>query len=252
MFDYKNKAPTFTNKRQPILLINVETGTYKEFLYMKDAATFLNTSHTQIRNYLNKNKPYKGYIIKLNNNYKYRLYLFSIVKTFTIIILIVFFTLFIYKLIIFNINFYTYILNQYNLNKINSNSQFIDLMLNNRLKIYNNNNKFFLIVPKKLFYFININDGWIYNHKLYNFSYENWKNYNSIPWEFNSVLANTPMIGFKKSIYNLIPTNNLPSLRLNTNVGLGIINEGPTPKELLNYQSNILFVWINGISPSIF
>lgn len=61
------------NKRQPVILTNLETGFSQEFLFMKDAAKYLNTSHTQIRNYLNKNKPYKGHsiqLIKKNNDYE--------------------------------------------------------------------------------------------------------------------------------------------------------------------------------------
>ena len=53
------------NKRQPIVLTNLNTGTYKEFPFMKEAAKYLDTSHTQIRNYLIRNKPYKGYKISL-------------------------------------------------------------------------------------------------------------------------------------------------------------------------------------------
>lgn len=53
------------NKRQPIILTNLESGIYKKFLFIKDAAEYLATSHTQIRNYLKKNKPYKGYTISL-------------------------------------------------------------------------------------------------------------------------------------------------------------------------------------------
>jgi hypothetical protein len=53
------------NKRQPIILTNLNTGTYKEFPLMKEAAKYLDTSHTQIRNYLIRNKPYKGYKISL-------------------------------------------------------------------------------------------------------------------------------------------------------------------------------------------
>lgn len=53
------------NKRQPIVLTNLETGISKEFSFMKEAAEYLGTSHTQIRNYLKCNKPYKGYSISL-------------------------------------------------------------------------------------------------------------------------------------------------------------------------------------------
>jgi group I intron endonuclease len=53
------------NKRQPIVLTNLNTGTYKEFPFMTEAAKYLDTSHTQIRNYLISNKPYKGYKISL-------------------------------------------------------------------------------------------------------------------------------------------------------------------------------------------
>jgi len=53
------------NKRQPFVLTNLSTGTYKEFLCMKEAAKYLDTSHTKIRNYLIINKPYKGYKISL-------------------------------------------------------------------------------------------------------------------------------------------------------------------------------------------
>jgi group I intron endonuclease len=52
-------------KRQPIILTNIETGISKEFSFMKDAAKYLGTSHTQIRNYLNKNKSFKGHSIYL-------------------------------------------------------------------------------------------------------------------------------------------------------------------------------------------
>jgi hypothetical protein len=55
------------------------------------------------------------------------------------------------------------------------------------------------------------------------------------------------MIGFR----NNPVIGNLPDLHINTNVGLGITGHVQTPRELLNYQSNILFVLINGISPSI-
>jgi len=53
------------NKRQPIILTNLKTGISKEFLFMKDAAEYLGTSHTQIRNFYKNNKPYKGYSISL-------------------------------------------------------------------------------------------------------------------------------------------------------------------------------------------
>ena len=53
------------NKRQPIILTNLDSSSSKEFLFMKDAAKYLNTSHTQVRNYIKKNKPYKGYSISL-------------------------------------------------------------------------------------------------------------------------------------------------------------------------------------------
>ncbi len=53
------------NKRQTIILTNPETGIYKEFPFMKQAAEYLGTSFTQIRNYLKKNKLYKGYSIYL-------------------------------------------------------------------------------------------------------------------------------------------------------------------------------------------
>jgi group I intron endonuclease len=53
------------NKRQPIILTNLESDSSKEFIFMKDAAEYLKTSHTQIRNYLKNNKPYKGYSIYL-------------------------------------------------------------------------------------------------------------------------------------------------------------------------------------------
>ncbi len=53
------------NKTQCIILTNLESGIYKKFLLMKDAAEYLVTSHTQIRNYLKNNQPYNGYTISL-------------------------------------------------------------------------------------------------------------------------------------------------------------------------------------------
>lgn len=52
-------------KRQHIVLTKIETGITKKYLFTKDAAHYLSTSHTQIRNYLKNNKPYKGYVIYL-------------------------------------------------------------------------------------------------------------------------------------------------------------------------------------------
>lgn len=62
----KLKLALNNNKRQSVTLINIETKESKEFLFMKQAAKYLGTSHTQVRNYYNKNKPYNGYVIKLN------------------------------------------------------------------------------------------------------------------------------------------------------------------------------------------
>jgi group I intron endonuclease len=62
----KLKLALNNNKRQSVTLINIETGESKEFLFMKDAAEYLGTSHTQVRNYYNKNKPYNGYVINLS------------------------------------------------------------------------------------------------------------------------------------------------------------------------------------------
>jgi len=59
----KLKLALNNNKRQIVILTNLETGESKEFLFVKQAAEFLETSHTQVRNYYNKNKPYKGYTI---------------------------------------------------------------------------------------------------------------------------------------------------------------------------------------------
>lgn len=54
------------NKRQTVKLTSVETGESKEFIFIREAAEYLGTSHIQIRNYYNKNKPYKGYVIDLS------------------------------------------------------------------------------------------------------------------------------------------------------------------------------------------
>nr|YP_009160660.1 GIY-YIG endonuclease [Hirsutella minnesotensis]AKR17989.1 GIY-YIG endonuclease [Hirsutella minnesotensis] len=62
----KLKLALNNNKRQIVKLTNVETGELKEFLFVKQAAEYLKTSHTQIRNYYNKNKSYKGYIINIS------------------------------------------------------------------------------------------------------------------------------------------------------------------------------------------
>lgn len=53
------------NKRQLILLTNIDNGISKKFVFMKDAAEYLNTSHTQIRNSIKNNKLYKGHSIYL-------------------------------------------------------------------------------------------------------------------------------------------------------------------------------------------
>jgi len=62
----KLKLRLNNNKRQIVKLTNAETGESKEFLFIREAAEYLGTSHTQIRNYYNKNKPYKGYVIDLS------------------------------------------------------------------------------------------------------------------------------------------------------------------------------------------
>ena len=55
-----SKSNTF---RQPIILTNTETAETKEFSSMTDASNYLETSRVQIRNYLIKNIPFKGYLI---------------------------------------------------------------------------------------------------------------------------------------------------------------------------------------------
>ena len=55
-----SKSNTFS---QPVLLTNTETAETKEFTSMTDAGKYLKTSRVQIRNYLVKNIPFKGYLI---------------------------------------------------------------------------------------------------------------------------------------------------------------------------------------------
>jgi group I intron endonuclease len=62
----KLKLALSNNKRQIVKLTSIETKESKEFLFIKEAAEYLGTSHTQVRNYYNKNKPYKGYIIDIS------------------------------------------------------------------------------------------------------------------------------------------------------------------------------------------
>lgn len=58
--DNLSKSNTFS---QPILLTNMETGDSKEFSSMTDAAKYLGTSRTQLRNYLIKDIPLLGYLM---------------------------------------------------------------------------------------------------------------------------------------------------------------------------------------------
>lgn len=64
----KLKLVLNNNKRQTVKLTSVEIGESKEFLFTREAAEYLKTSHTQIRNYYNKNKPSKGYVIDLSKS----------------------------------------------------------------------------------------------------------------------------------------------------------------------------------------
>lgn len=58
--DNLSKSNTFS---LPILLTNMETGDSKEFSSMTEAAKYLSTSRTQLRNYLIKDIPLLGYLI---------------------------------------------------------------------------------------------------------------------------------------------------------------------------------------------
>jgi group I intron endonuclease len=59
------KMALVNQHRKPVILTNIETGVSKEFISMTEAGNYLGTSRVQIRNYLNNNKPYKGYIISI-------------------------------------------------------------------------------------------------------------------------------------------------------------------------------------------
>jgi hypothetical protein len=122
-------------------------------MYMKDAAEYLHTSHTQIRNYLNKQKPYKGYLIKINDkSHLYKKYLNIGFKIISLFILIILMYLFITNII----NFYKEVLENYLNNKIKYNTKYIELSICNKVKKSN-----VILLPfyiNKITNFVNIND----------------------------------------------------------------------------------------------
>ena len=66
---------------------------------------------------------------------------------------------------------------------------------------------------------------------------------------FNTFTTNTASI-IEPTINNLGISSNRNSLTLNTS--LDVLNNRPRNKELLNYQSNILYLLINNLSLSIY
>ncbi len=262
------------NKRQSITLINLETNLSKNFLFMKEAAEFLGTSHTQIRNYINRNKPYKGYKIILSNDFdnenslnktqsnelKYKSKYFNFNNLYMIILCSTLITLSLlslsniineYLIIFENIH------NKYISDLINIRTHYLEYMLNHRTNIYSyKNSELSIQVIDKLNKFC-IPDSNL--EKLKHFFYKEdvsivksiLRDLITLDFKEESILS--PTFNTKNPIINPLDPKNLPILRLeipNKLLYHNLLSEGINkPKHVLNYESNLLFALINNLSP---
>lgn len=272
----------------PIVVIDLKTSKSLEFSSISETARHFNTYPKTIWRVVYGNKLYHSkYKIMVNDTkvkafkkYKYigysainnNLYLFSIMLILLVFIIIL--CILAYRVIIIYKEVYSdYIYNVHSI-RINSNRQLLgykfdknsDLLYSNLLNINNS----------KISKFIEIDNSWKTKVKL-GFYY---KIINEVNLDFSSVvnssimnpiqpINSSPIIEridlntvFSKMVINTAPiiesmdsnslsiNSNRNSLTLNTSIDL--LRSQNRNKELLNYQSNILYLLINNLSPSIY
>jgi len=272
----------------PVVVVDMKTSKSLEFSSISEAAKYFNTYPKTIWRIVYGNKLYYSrYKIMANDikfktfkKYKYICHIFIknnyyivVYITLLLIFLIILF-IFVYKYImVFKEIHGDYIYNVHGI-RINKNKQILEysfdknsyLLYNNTLNTSNNKISRFIEVNKEWKFNANANLGiykYIMNEINLDFSYTN----NSL--EINSIYPSpiieridlnnvfntlvvkiTPIVETVNNNNSLILNNNRNSLTLNTSIDL--FQDKYQGKELLNYQSNILYLLINNLSPSIY
>lgn len=271
-FFKETKNNNLNNKKNkksiPVVIFDLKKEKFFKYSSINEAAKFLNTYPNTIWRKIQTKELYLNrYSITVMSRYYYLkvcyIYLRKCIINYQILILKI--TLFLILLIIIYIITIDLliilkdIINKFNIHTINTRSNQLGYMLEHKIKIETNQIRL-ISIEEKISKFLNTDKSW---EDRYNLLYNNIFNKSSI---INSILIGLINLDFHSvapspiidNITNQQLINNsldAQGLRLNTNLPEIILQNRmieSRPKELLNYQSNILYLLINGISPSLY